>query len=234
MAESKKSCGSGCCCSSPRAEMRLDEMTLEQVGALPTDDLIRRFSVGVEWLDPRLFHLSDEQLDQPFLPDAGCGRWSLRALAAHLADAEMVLLMRIRSTVAQDRPTLAIFDEEDFLASDLYGPGARAGSKITAPVAGSLALIHTLRRWAIDWLADLTEDQFARVALHPERGEVAARTWLAYATWHLEHHAAIANRKVERILGPMGAESEKQGCCGDDCACSAERAEQGGSVEGRD
>ncbi len=212
--------------------MRLDELTLAQAEALPAADLVRRFSVGVEWLDPRIFHLTDEQLDQAFLPDAGCGRWSIRALITHLADAEMTLLMRIRSAVAQDRPLLAIFDENAFLESDLYGPGACAGSTITAPVAGSVALVHTLRRWAIDWLADLTDAQFDRVAMHPERGELTARGILAYDVWHLEHHAAICNRKIARIAGPMRApKKEESAGCGPSCGCKgAETREQGSGI----
>jgi hypothetical protein len=181
--------------------MKLNEVPLEAMEQLARPELLARFAVGVEWLDPRIFHLSDDQVDQAFLPDAGVGRWSVRALMSHLADAEMVLLGRIRTAIALDRPIVANFDEEAFLASDLYGPGASAQSQIRAPVAGSVALLHTMRRWAIDWLGDLTESQLERSVLHPERGELTARRILAYDVWHLEHHIAICNRKVARLLG---------------------------------
>jgi hypothetical protein len=191
--------------------MKLAELTLEVMEQLQRPELLSRFAVGVEWLDPRVFQLADEQVDQAFLPDAGCGRWSIRALLAHLADAEMVLLMRIRTAIAQDRPMLTIFDEDAFLASDLYGPGARAHSAVRAPVAGSVAVLHTLRRWAIDWLGDLTESHLERTALHPERGELTVRQILAYDVWHLEHHTAICNRKIERAAGTIPA-AQSGGC----------------------
>src|SRR5690606_16947526 len=99
------------------------------------------------------------------------------------------------------RPIVSNFDEEAFLASDLYGPGARAQSQIRAPVAGSVAPLHTLRRSALDWPGDLTEAQPERSALHPQRGALTARRIPAYAIRHLEHHTAICNRKVARLLG---------------------------------
>lgn len=181
--------------------MKLNEVPLADMERLGRAELLNRFNVGIEWLDARVFQLPDEQVDQAFLPDAGCGRWSIRALVTHLADAEMTLLMRMRMAVAQDQPMLAIFDEDAFIASELYGPGANAQSRMRPPVAGSVAVVHTLRRWALDWLGDLTESQLERAAMHPERGPLTVRQILAYDVWHLEHHVAICNRKIARCLG---------------------------------
>lgn len=98
----------------------------------------------------------------------------------------------MRRAVAEDFPVLALMDEDAFIDAGLYGP--------KAPVAGFIAVVHTLRMWAAQWLETLTEEQWARRAMHPERGELTVRSIVEYDTWHVEHHAAILRRKIDRLL----------------------------------
>ncbi len=177
--------------------------------SLPDMDLVHRFRRGLERLDPRVFELSDLQLDAAFLPDAGVGRWPVRVLLGHLADADISFVHRMRKIVAEDRPMLEPWDEDAFIDAGLYG-GTDGGGE--HPIGGYLAVIHTLRKWAGGWLLTLMPDQFLRVGMHPLNGEMSLKRVLAYATWHLEHHADFCNRKVEKMLGPAPAEE----CCGGD------------------
>jgi hypothetical protein len=56
----------------------------------------------------RYFDLSDEQLDRTYGP----GKWSVRFLLHHLADAETVLFDRIRRVLSEPRQVLWAFDQD--------------------------------------------------------------------------------------------------------------------------
>src|SRR5688572_20097729 len=152
-----------------------------EVGSLPDAELIARYRRGLERFDSRIFELSDEQMDLAFLPDAGVGRWPVRVLVGHLADAELAFTHRMRRAVAEENPVLAVWDENAFIDAGLYAGGQY-------PMGGFIAAIHTLRRWTAEWLATLTPEQLERKALHPERGPLTVRRMLVMTTWHLEHH----------------------------------------------
>lgn len=209
------------------------QLEVAPIGALTAmdwPDLVRRYAVGVEWFDPRLFHLPEGELDTPFKPDSGAGLLPIRALVTHLADCEMVYLHRMRRAVSEETPVLGVFDEQAFFDGPLYGRGTRTGVTSAPPVAGSVAIIHTLRRWAIDWLFDLDEATQNRSAMHPERGAMTVREILAFATWHLEHHTGFLNAKIELLAGPMPErEPMPAGGCGPSCGC-ASRAAGGGDA----
>lgn len=165
--------------------------------ANPTPAAVDRYAIGVENFDRRLFELNDAELDTAFFPDAGVGRWPARVLLGHLADAELAQVHRMRRTVAEDHPVLAVWDENAFIDSGLYGS---TGSGAHHPAGAFVAVLHTLRKWNSNWLRTLAAEQWERVALHPERGEQNVRFMLAYLSWHLEHHAWFLNRKIELLL----------------------------------
>jgi hypothetical protein len=191
--------------------------TREQIAALPDAAVITRYRRGLERFDARVFELSDGQLDTAFLPDAGVGRWPVRVLAGHLADAELAFTNRMRRAVAEENPVLEAWDENAFIDAGLYTGGRY-------PIGGFIAVVHTLRRWTSEWLATLTPEQLGRQAMHPERGPQTVRGILAYTTWHLEHHAAFLNAKVCGMLGPApAAESQSGGGCGPGCGCRGKK-----------
>jgi hypothetical protein len=193
--------------------------SIEKLHELPIGELIARYRQGLSGFDPRLFELSDEQMDMAFLPDAGVGRWPIRVLVGHIADAELAYTHRMRRAAAEDNPVLSGWDIDAFIDAGLYADGRQ-------PVAGFVAVIHTLRRWTSEWLHTLSDDQWERRALHPERGPESIRHMLALATWHLEHHGRYLNAKICRLLGPAPAAdpadskgARPAGGCGAGCGC---------------
>ena len=72
-----------------------------ELAKLEIPELLARYGTGVENFDRRVFELSDDQLDMAFLPDAGVGRWPVRVLLGHLADAELMQTARIRRAIVQ-------------------------------------------------------------------------------------------------------------------------------------
>jgi hypothetical protein len=184
---------------------------LDLMAGLSSDELIARYRMGLQSFDGRVFELSDEQLDMAFLPDAGVGRWPVRVLVGHLADAELAFSHRMRRAAAEEQPLLAMWDENAFIDAGLYAGGQY-------PVGGFIAVIHTLRRWTAEWLATLSPEQLNRAAMHPERGPESVRRMVEMTTWHLEHHAAYLNAKMCKLLGPA-AEAPAGGGCGAGCGC---------------
>ncbi|MEK6700651.1 MAG: DinB family protein [Planctomycetota bacterium] len=224
-AASSECCGgaakaaSGTCCKTAVAAHIIPRLgkvdSLEKITALPNAELVMRFRKGVENFDRRLFWLTEEQLDQAFLPDAGVGRWPARVLIGHVADADLVAIHRMRKIVAEERPLLTEWDENAFVDQNLYGvgQGASGGGSIGAFVA----IIHTLRQWAAMWLAGLSDAQLARTGMHPTKGEQSVRTIVASYTYHLEYHAAFLNAKIVKFLGEAAEASEAPAAGG--CGC---------------
>lgn len=202
----------------------LAPMTREQIAELPILALVSRYRRGIENIDRRVFDLDERKIDQAFLPDAGVGQWPVRVLVGHLADAELAYVHRFRRAAAEESPVLAVWDENAFIDANLYGhvhegyaddPEADEG-RVMHALGGHLAVIHTLRQWTGHWLMTLSEDQWERKAMHPERGPQTIRTMVAGAAWHLEHHARFLTLKLDRMLGPAAEcdEEDSGGCCG--------------------
>lgn len=168
--------------------------------AMSALDLLARYTLSIEQFDRRVVQLKDDQLDMAFLPDANVGRWPIRVLIGHLADAELAFVFRMRLVVAEDHPVFTPWDENAFIDNDLYGLTAKPGAPRLS-IGGPIATIHTLRKWHAEWLRSLTPEQWERTGLHPQRGEQSVRTILAYDTWHLENHAWYLNAKVEGLMG---------------------------------
>lgn len=170
--------------------------TLAALAPLSNTDLVKRFAIGIEHFNPGLLKLDDRALDTAFRPEAGVGRWPVRVLVGHLADAELGFIHRLRRIAAEEHPLLQPWDENAFIDAGLYGTPETGPCY---PVGAFIATIHTLRKWTAEWLATLPDAAFARKGLHAVNGEQTLRTILEYDTWHLEHHAWFLNRKLERL-----------------------------------
>ena len=175
--------------------------------SLQNPEIVDRYAQATATLDRRLLELSDAQLDTCFRPEAQIGRWSCRILLGHVADADLVFTHRMRKIVGEDRPILQPWDENAFIDAGLYA-GERGGAD--RPIAGHIAMIHTLRLWTADWLRTLGTADWERVGLHPERGEQSVRVIMNYATWHFDHHVWYLHKKIEKFLGPRAPAASAQ------------------------
>jgi len=108
------------------------------------------------------------------------GKWSINQLVRHVADTEIVVAMRLRQIAAEDRPTLAPFDQE-LWASHL---GYENANPFT-----SLALFEALRLDTTAMLEALPPEAFDRVSFHPERGEKTLLEWVGLFGNHVYSHA---------------------------------------------
>ena len=196
----------------PRPQMR-------EIKDLDAASLCARMRLGLEHFDPRVVELSQDQVSQAWLEDAGVGVWPIRVLVGHLADTEIVLAQRIRKIIAEDNPELALWDEHAFIDGEIYG--CTEGSTLLPPMGGDLAMIHTTRNWLCALLMQLDDAHWQRQGIHPINGPMTAREIANYNCYHLEHHAWFLNAKIEKLLGPAPiAEPCGDGGCGKpSCGC---------------
>ncbi|HLK50004.1 MAG TPA: DinB family protein [Bryobacteraceae bacterium] len=141
---------------------------------IPT--LLERFRRGPEVLAVVLTGVFGEEED--FTPAPG--KWSIRQIVAHLADAEMVMAHRFRQVIAESNPTIVAFDQDAWARNLDY---TRRKPK------QSLETFRRVRAENHELLKDLPESAFTRAGNHTERGPVTLLQFVEGAAQHAESHA---------------------------------------------
>ena len=139
-------------------------------------EVLAQFREGSAALASALSGASAEET--AFIP--GPGKWTIRQLARHVADTEIVVGMRLRQIVAEDSPTLIPFDQEKWAEHLGYE---------TDDVAASLAVFQTLRNDLVRVLEALPAEAFRRPGVHPERGTKSLLEWMQLFARHVFTHA---------------------------------------------
>ncbi|HLH15960.1 MAG TPA: DinB family protein [Bryobacteraceae bacterium] len=138
--------------------------------------LLERYRRGPELLAVILTGVYGEEEDFSVAP----GKWSIRQIVAHLADAEMVGAHRFRQVIAEDNPTLVAFDQDAWTRNLDY---ARRKPK------QSLESFRRVRAENYELLKELPPEAFDRAGNHTERGRVTLRELLEGYAGHAESHA---------------------------------------------
>jgi len=126
-------------------------------------------------------------------PDAlrarpGTDKWSVGEILAHLAEDEIATAWRYRQMVEHNGIGLAGFDQ------DLW---ARLGDYRARDPQESLALLRLLRNANLQFLAQLSDEQWERCGMHAERGRITVRELAAHMAGHDANHV----EQIRRILG---------------------------------
>jgi DinB superfamily len=124
--------------------------------------------------------LTNAQLDMPYRPDG----WTVRQLVHHVADAHMVLSVRIRHALTEVNPPVRLWDEVTW--AEL--PDAKE-----MPVDDSLAVVDGVHARMVHLLKSLTPEQFGRAIDHPDWGRIPVDGLVEICAWHGKHHAAHAS-----------------------------------------
>src|SRR5437867_12087588 len=143
---------------------------------------LERFRRSAEVLATVLTGAAGEEVD--FAPAPG--KWTIRLIMAHLADAELVGAHRLRLVIAEENPTLTGFDQDAWTKNLDY-----ARRKPTQ----SLETFRRLRAENYELLKDLPESAFERAGMHTESGRRTLRSLLEGYADHAESHA----RQVQAI-----------------------------------
>jgi hypothetical protein len=138
--------------------------------------LLERFRRGPEVLAMVLTGVFGEEEDFAIAP----GKWSVRQIVAHLADAELVGAHRLRQVIAEDNPTLIAFDQDAWTRNLDYA--ARKPKQ-------SLETFRRIRAENYELLKGLPEAAFERSGNHTENGAMTLRRLLEGYAEHAETHA---------------------------------------------
>ncbi|MBL9123625.1 MAG: DinB family protein [Planctomycetaceae bacterium] len=136
----------------------------------------------------RLFDLDFTEAELDAHPEPG--RWSIRQLVCHLADAELLYAERIKRILVEDEPLLVRADPDKTVALAFAG----------RCVMDEVALIESVRRHTGAILATLTATQLERQGMHSTDGRLTLRTVLERVTAHIPHHLRHLPTKQQAIL----------------------------------
>lgn len=123
----------------------------------------------------KYFDLNDEQLGRTY----GSGKWPVRFMLHHLADAETVLFDRIRRVISEPRQVIWAFDQDAWAKGLDYS---------RLPLDLSRRIYDAVRAGVI-YQAHLHYDKDGhREFVHSETGIRTLKDEFDKIAWHNEHH----------------------------------------------
>jgi DinB superfamily len=147
--------------------------------------LLERLRRGAELVAVSITGAAGSELD--YAPEPG--KWSIRQIVAHLADAEMVGAMRLRRIIAEENPKLEAYDQDAWASNLDYA--RRKPSQ-------ALETFRRVRAENYELLKDLPEAAFERAGFHTERGPLTLKQLTQLIAEHAENHAAqLRSRRAE-------------------------------------
>lgn len=160
---------------------------------MSTEALLDVFEAAPARLGQALDGLSEA--DEAARPVAG--KWSIREIVTHLADAETVGATRVRFTLAEPGTRLPVYDEAAW-ARALGYQDASSGD-----LADARALFSALRTATARLLRRQPEEAWRRTAHHPHWGEVSLRELLDLYADHGERHLEQILERRARLGRPL-------------------------------
>lgn len=119
------------------------------------------------------------------------GKWSVAGVLRHLADTDVVWGWRMRLILAQDRPPITGFDQDQWAERLDYA---------NADPNESLETFAVLRRDNLRLIERASAEDLQRVGVHAERGEESAGYMVRLYAGHDLAHLA----QIERITKSIG------------------------------
>jgi uncharacterized damage-inducible protein DinB len=153
--------------------------------------LLERFRRGPEVLAAVLTGVSAAEEDFVTAP----GKWSIRQIVAHVADAELVGAHRLRQVIAEDNPTLIAYDQDAWTKNLDY---ARRATR------QSLDTFGRIRAENYELLKEVPLSAWKRTGNHTENGPMTLLRLLEGYTEHAESHARQLQeiREVYKVNAP--------------------------------
>jgi hypothetical protein len=114
------------------------------------------------------------------------GKWSIAQVLQHLADSEVVWSWRMRLILAQERPTITGYDQDQWAENLHYDE---------ADPTESLETFGILRRGNLTLIERASPQDLLRVGVHAERGEESVehlrRLYAGHDLMHLQQIARV-------------------------------------------
>jgi hypothetical protein len=138
--------------------------------------VFERFTEG-----PSLVTRATEGIDPATLSRAGVEGWSVRDVLVHLSDSELVRAVRMRMILAEDEPTLFVYDE---------GVWKKRLHYLWRSPEAAISLFQQTRFGTAELLRQCDRQSWARTAIHPELGRLALADMLRIGVEHVDTHVA--------------------------------------------
>ena len=139
------------------------------------DQLLAQYADGYRVVAEALVKITAEELDARPAP----GKWTAREIVHHLGDSEAMAAMRLRLLLAEDRPAITGYDQEEFARRLHYN----------RPHEASLELFRAARASTAELMKTLSEADWLREGTHTEMGRFGVDTWLRVYGPHAHQHA---------------------------------------------
>jgi hypothetical protein len=139
------------------------------------ETLIAQYRDGYGAVAEALLRITPEELDAK----PGPGKWSPREIVHHLADSEMTAGIRLRRLLAEDRPQIQGYDQDEFARRLHYD----------RPHETSLELFRSVRESTAEILERMQPADWLREGTHSEIGRYTVETWLKIYGEHAHNHA---------------------------------------------
>lgn len=138
-------------------------------------ELIAMYKDGYRAVAEALAGIGEKELDARPAP----GKWSAREIVHHLADSEMTAAIRLRRLIAEERPHIQGYDQEEFARRLHYD----------RPYQRSLEAFRYARECTAEILERMGPAEWAREGTHSEVGRFTVDRWLEIYSGHAHNHA---------------------------------------------
>lgn len=146
-------------------------------------ELLNEYESGPQLLRNMVSGLSEDDLTAVPVP----GKWSIRQVVAHLADAETVYLDRMKRVLAEDNPILPEMDPDLFAAA--FSSDLRSSED-------EVLLIDLVRKQMLRILRSRDPEDFQRTGVHSIDGPMTLETLLERISGHIPHHLRFIEEKL--------------------------------------
>jgi uncharacterized damage-inducible protein DinB len=151
------------------------------VQLVPQGNLLDQFRTVHEQTQKLVLLLSEEQLNYRYAD----GKWSIKEIIIHLADAERVFAYRVLRFARKDTTPLSGFDENH------YVPQSKAADR---KIADILREFSAVRQATLELLLSLDDEMFKRSGKANDK-EVSVRALAYILLGHEMHHVSIIKER---------------------------------------
>jgi hypothetical protein len=139
-------------------------------------ELLERYRRGAELLAVATTGAAGSEVYYQPGPD----KWSVRQIACHLSDDEIVNAARIRKILAEAEPRLEAYDQNAWARNLDYS---------RRKLSHAIETFRRIRAENYELVKDLTDETFERAGIHAERGRVRLIDLIRTGAEHVERHA---------------------------------------------
>lgn len=145
------------------------------------NQLIATYAAGYDEVVDALRNFPEEHMTAHPIP----GKWSAREIVHHLADSESTSALRLRRLLAEERPVIQGYDQ------DQYATLLRYNEREMAP---ALEAFRSARATTTQLLGLMSEEDWKRAGEHTESGPYGTEQWLEIYAAHAHNHAEQIRR----------------------------------------